>query len=277
MYCSSIIVVLYTKCSPNFPSALYLAIYTQLKHELIISSCFTWAYVKILSTWEVWRALKRLELLSATIIKICVNCCFDHFDNMSKRSKWQLTQIFIIVARVQSSTCQCLHDYIFLPHSSVFVLKLRESLLKSFEITFKKIVKSILRCQKTIDSPKNSFWKNWLCKEWFAHAIACTARADDNNSHLFSLLSVNKFKSFLLNLPNKTHGRLWAVPLESVESKLGRTGESEMAERETGERREEEGPLLPSRLLPTFPLASCFLLSLASLDFLAHVTMLRDC
>ena len=31
-----------------------------------------------------------------------------------------------------------------------------------------------------------------------------------------------------------------AVPLQSVESKLGRTGESELAERETGERREEE-------------------------------------
>ena len=35
--------------------------------------------------------------------------------------------------------------------------------------------------------------------------------------------------------------RLRAVPLQSVESKLGRTGEGEMAERETGERREEEG------------------------------------
>ena len=35
--------------------------------------------------------------------------------------------------------------------------------------------------------------------------------------------------------------RLRAVPLQSVESKLGRTGEGEMAERETGERQEEEG------------------------------------
>ena len=40
-------------------------------------------------------------------------------------------------------------------------------------------------------------------------------------------------------------GRLRAVPLQSVESKLGRTGESELAERETGER----------RLLPSFPSA----------------------
>ena len=39
--------------------------------------------------------------------------------------------------------------------------------------------------------------------------IVRTARADDNNNnnntHLFPLLSVNKFKSFLLNLPRKTH------------------------------------------------------------------------
>ena len=61
--------------------------------------------------------------------------------------------------------------------------------------------------------------------------------------------------------------RLRAVPLQSVESNLGRTGESEVAERETGER----------RLLPSFPSASCFLLSLASLDFLARVTILTDC
>ena len=56
---------------------------------------------------------------------------------------------------------------------------------------------------------------------------------------------------------------LRAVPLQSVESKLGRTGESELAERETGERREEGGPSqvklpspsLHSRLLPSFPWA----------------------
>ena len=63
--------------------------------------------------------------------------------------------------------------------------------------------------------------------------------------------------------------RLQAVPLQSVESKLGRTGESEMAERETGER--------PP---PQLPLGFLFFLScrsLASLDFLARVTILRDC
>ena len=61
---------------------------------------------------------------------------------------------------------QCLRDYIFLPLSYVFALKLRESLLKSLKITLEKIVKSILRCRKTIiNSPKNSFWKKQLCKE----------------------------------------------------------------------------------------------------------------
>ena len=61
--------------------------------------------------------------------------------------------------------------------------------------------------------------------------------------------------------------RLRSVSLQSVKSKFGRTGESEMAERETGER----------CLLPSFPSAACFLLSLASLDFLACMTILRDC
>ena len=37
-------------------------------------------------------------------------------------------------------------------------------------------------------------------------------------------------------MSNAHCARLRAVPLQSVESKLGRTGESEMAERETGER-----------------------------------------
>ena len=67
---------------------------------------------------------------------------------------------FIIVVRAQSSIKrQYLRDYIFLPQSYVFVLKLRESLTKSLMITLKKTVKSILRCRKTINSPNNSFRK----------------------------------------------------------------------------------------------------------------------
>ena len=70
------------------------------------------------------------------------------------------------------------------------------------------ILKSILRCRKTINSPKNYFLKKQLCKEWFANVIARTARADDNNdnTHLFSLLSIRKLKNFLLNLRYETHG-----------------------------------------------------------------------
>ena len=49
----------------------------------------------------------------------------------------------------------------FLPHSYVFVLKLRESLLKSLKITSKKIVKFVLSFRETINSPKNSYWKNF--------------------------------------------------------------------------------------------------------------------
>ena len=47
----------------------------------------------------------------------------------------QLTKLFIIVARPQSSTRQCLCDYIFLSHNYVFVLKLRESFRESLKIT----------------------------------------------------------------------------------------------------------------------------------------------
>ena len=62
----------------------------------------------------------------------------------------KLTEIFIIVARAQTSTRQCLRDYIFLPYSYVFALKLRKSLLKSLVRTLKKMVKSKLRCRKTV-------------------------------------------------------------------------------------------------------------------------------
>ena len=66
--------------------------------------------------------------------------------------------------------------------------------------TLKRIVKSILRCRKTITLPKNYFWEKQLCRKW-SHAIAHTARGDNNNNntHLFFILSLNKFKNFLLN------------------------------------------------------------------------------
>ena len=68
------------------------------------------------------------------------------------------------------------------------------------------------------------------------------------SSRLSPLVCV-KWRAFLkqdlilkkFNLPGNLKGRLRAVPLRSVTSKLGRTGESELTERGTGDRREEEG------------------------------------
>ena len=67
----------------------------------------------------------------------------------------------------------------------------------------------MLGYRKTINSQKNSSREKDFCKEWFAHAIARTARADDNNNntHLISLVLVKKFKSFLLNLGYEIHGQ----------------------------------------------------------------------
>ena len=67
----------------------------------------------------------------------------------------------------------------------------------------------MLGYRKTINSQKNSSREKDFCKEWFAHAIAHTVRADDNNNntHLISLLLVKKFKSFLLNLRYEIHGK----------------------------------------------------------------------
>ena len=65
----------------------------------------------------------------------------------------------------------------------------------------KMIVKSIfIGAGKLLIHRKIVIERKQLCKEW-SHAIARTARGDDNNNntHLFSLLSVNKFKRFLLN------------------------------------------------------------------------------
>ena len=61
------------------------------------------------------------------------------FITLSKRSMPQLTLNFYYCGARSSSTRQCVRDYIFLPHSSVFVMKLRESLLKSLKITFKRL------------------------------------------------------------------------------------------------------------------------------------------
>ena len=65
----------------------------------------------------------------------------------------------------------------------------------------KMIVKSIFRCRKTINSPKNCYWeKTTLQRMISSHSLHSSRRWQQqlNNTHLFSLLSVNKFKRFLL-------------------------------------------------------------------------------
>ena len=146
----------------------------------------------------------------------CLNwfCLEIHFSSIRRLSVvwlWEIihlrlmnnrtTNFFIIVQCTQSSTCQCLEMTIFCYITVMFLSWDWEKIQSVAQLTFKKIVKSMLRRQKTINSLKNYFQTKWLCKEWFAHVIACTGCADDNNNtHLFSLISVNKQKSFLWNL-----------------------------------------------------------------------------
>ena len=55
-----------------------------------------------------------------------------------------------INAEVNLNFCYCTSTRLCLPHSYVFALKLRDSLLKSLKIIPKKMAKSKLRCRKTV-------------------------------------------------------------------------------------------------------------------------------
>ena len=64
----------------------------------------------------------------------------------------------------------------------------------------KMIVKSILRCRKTINLPKNCYWEKTTLQRMISrHSPHSSRRWQQQQRHLFSLLSVNKFKRFLLN------------------------------------------------------------------------------
>ena len=85
------------------------------------------------------------------------------FYNIIKAINAAVNLKIYCLVHAQSSTRQYLCDYIiFLPQSYVFTLKLTGSLLKSFKKTPKKIVKSILRCQKTTNSSKIYFREKQL-------------------------------------------------------------------------------------------------------------------
>ena len=65
----------------------------------------------------------------------------------------------------------------------------------------------MLRCRKTINSPKNSFWKKKKIAKSDLHTPAQLEQMTTTTiTYLFPVLSVSKFKRFLLNLRHKTHG-----------------------------------------------------------------------
>ena len=70
----------------------------------------------------------------------------------------------------------------------------------------------MLRCQKTI----RAFTEKFFSRETTLQRMICTACADDNNNntHLFFLLSFNKLKSFLLNLLYKIHSNTTSCTVE---------------------------------------------------------------
>ena len=108
----------------------------------------------------------------------------------------QLTYNFI-VGRAQSSTRQCLRAYIF------FVTVKLMFLSWNWEKVYSKMnVKSIFRCRKTINSPKNCYWEKTTLQRMISRYNLHSLRRWQqqlNNTYLFPLLSVNKFKHFLLN------------------------------------------------------------------------------
>ena len=86
----------------------------------------------------------------------------------------------------------------------------------------KEIVKSILRCLKTINSPKNYFREKQLCKEW-SHTIVRTAR--NNNTHFFPLTIGKQVQTFSLKFRHKRHGRsftLYCWVMDALGRCLGR-------------------------------------------------------
>ena len=116
------------------------------------------------------------------------------------------------MGRARSSTRQCLRVYMFFLTVNLMFLSWNWE-----EVYSKMIVKSIFRCRKLLIHRKIVIERKQLCKEW-VHALARTARGDDNNNsntHLFSLLSVNKFKRFLLTflIKHMVNASSWTAEL----------------------------------------------------------------
>ena len=99
--------------------------------------------------------------------------------------------------RARSKQCgQCLRDYVFF-----LTVKLMFLSWNWEKVYSKIIVKSIFRCQKAINWPKNCYWgKKNLQRMSSRHSPHSSRRWQQQQQHSpLSLLSVNKFKRFLLN------------------------------------------------------------------------------
>ena len=108
------------------------------------------------------------------------------------------------MGRARSSTRQCLRVCMFFLTVNLMFLSWNWE-----EVYSKMIVKSIFRCRKTINSPKNCYWEKTTLQRMISrHSPHSSRRWQQqlNNTHLFSLLSVNKFKRFLLNFLIKHMG-----------------------------------------------------------------------
>ena len=101
------------------------------------------------------------------------------FITLSKRSMQQLTEKFIIVGRAQSSTRQCLREYIFF-----LTVKLMFLSWNWEKVNSKMIVKSIFRCRKTINSPKNCYWEKTTLQRMISrHSPHSSRRCQQQQQH----------------------------------------------------------------------------------------------
>ena len=160
--------VLYGDCFTPRSNFLpfYIPFLTQKRYSLVyilFNNFFMRQHAESLeSTQEAYQSFSRRSREQLQLLECSPNqyldirtaeACTDCFMTLSKRSMQNL--IFQLLQRKLKRVCatlgmpQCLRDYNFVPHSYVFALKLRETLLKSLKITLKKMVKYKLRCQKT--------------------------------------------------------------------------------------------------------------------------------
>ena len=124
------------------------------------------ACVEILSTREVWRARKRRKscsrrsnssflsaLQTSQVVNISTYAQLKHeliVFNIVKAINAEVNLNFNYCSTRLTSMRQCLRDYIFLPQLCFCLETERKFAQVAYQITLKKMVNSILRCQKTV-------------------------------------------------------------------------------------------------------------------------------